>query len=66
MSDGGSPKSFAARFWSLCLYLFGGVILLMLTIELAKQIWWVFVVLGLVISAVAALRWWWKRRSGWD
>lgn len=66
MSDGGSPKSLAARFWRMCLYLFGGVILLSLTIELIKQIWWVLFIGVLVALGIIVLRAWYRSRQGLD
>ena len=41
MPDDTGPRSLAEKFWRTCLLLFGGVILLVLTIELIKSIWWI-------------------------
>lgn len=66
MSNDGNPKSLAAKFWTMCLYLFGGVILLTLTIELIKQIWWVLLIGVLVVLGIIVLRAWYRSRQGLD
>lgn len=63
MSDKPEPRSIAEKFWTICLYLFGGVLLLVFTIELLKQIWWILLILALIGLAVAAIIWW--RRNIW-
>lgn len=39
MPDDSGPCSIAEKFWRTCLLVFGGVILLVLVIELVKSIW---------------------------
>ncbi|WP_282857228.1 LPXTG cell wall anchor domain-containing protein [Pseudoclavibacter helvolus] len=66
MPDNSGPRSLAEKFWTTCLYLFGGVILLTLAIEFVKNIWVYLLIGGLVVLLVAAGIWWWRRRNGWD
>lgn len=66
MSDGGNPKSLAAKFWRMCLYLFGGVILLTLTLELLKQIWWVILIVVLIVLVIIGLRLWYRSKNSLD
>ena len=56
MPDGGGTRSLAARFWRICLYLFGGVVLLTWAMNLICQYWWVVVVAGVIATAVAGVR----------
>ena len=57
MSDGGGTRSLAVRFWRICLYLFGGVVLLTWTMNLICQYWWVVVVAGVIAAIVVGVRW---------
>ncbi|CAM3206355.1 hypothetical protein ACSL103130_12965 [Actinomyces slackii] len=57
MSDGGGMHSLAVRFWRSRLYLFGGVVLLVWTVELAWRYRWAVAVAGVVAGAVAGARW---------
>lgn len=57
------PRSAAESFFRSCLLIFGGVILLTLAIEMAKSIWWVFVLVAVLITVILLLRWWWRRRD---
>lgn len=65
-SESGKPKPLMKKLWHLSLSLFAVVLLLTVTWELAKQIWWVFLIIGLLAAALAAARWWWRRRQYWD
>ena len=56
MSDGGGTRSLAVRFWRICLYLFGGVVLLTWTMNLICQYWWV-----VVAAIVVGVRWYLRR-----
>ncbi|WP_170175870.1 hypothetical protein [Actinomyces slackii] len=49
--------SLAVRFWRSRLYLFGGVVLLVWTVELAWRYRWAVAVAGVVAGAVAGARW---------
>lgn len=66
MPDSNARRSLAEKFWTTCLYLFGGVILLTLAIELVKSIWWILLIAALIVLLVTAGIWWWRRRNGWD
>lgn len=65
MPDESGPRSIAEKFWKTCLLLFGGVALLVLTIELIKSIWWILTIIAVVVAIAAALIWWWRRRNPW-
>ena len=65
MPDNSGPRSLAERFWKTCLLIFGGVILLVLTIELLKAIWWIFAIALAVIAVIWVTVWWWRRRNTW-
>lgn len=66
MSDGGGKKPFGARFLSLTASLLFGVILLILALELAKQIWWLLVLLAIATTIGIVLRWIWRQKKRWD
>lgn len=66
MSDDGKKRPFGASFLSLAMSLFFGVILLILAVELAKQIWWLLALLALGAATVAVLRWMYLRKKRWD
>lgn len=66
MSDGGKKKPFGTSFLNLAISLFFGVILLTLTFEMLKQIWWLLALIGLGVATVAALRWFYARKKRWD
>ena len=61
MSDGGGTRSLAVRFWRICLYLFGGVVLLTWAMNLICQYWWVVVVAGVIAAIVVGVRWYLRR-----
>lgn len=65
MPDNSGPRSLAERFWKTCLFIFGGVILLVLTIELLKAIWWILTIAIAVIAVIWVTAWWWRRRNTW-
>ncbi|PPF44871.1 hypothetical protein C5B85_09030 [Pseudoclavibacter sp. AY1F1] len=66
MPDNTRPRSLAEKFWTTCLYVFGGVILLTLAIEVVKNIW-VYLLIGAVIVLLITVGiWWWRRRNGWN
>lgn len=65
MPDDSGPRSIAEKFWRTCLLLFGGVILLALTIELIKSIWWILALIALTVVIIGGLLWWWRRRNTW-
>ena len=50
MRDGIGTGSLAARFFRSCVYVFGGVVLLIWAVELLCRYWWV-----LALAGVAAL-----------
>ena len=54
-------RSPAARFWKNCLYVFGGVVLLVWTVELVWRYRWAVVVAGVVAGIVAGVRWYLRR-----
>lgn len=66
MSDDLRPTSWTARLLRASAYLFVAVILLHLTISLIREIWWVFLIVGIVVLVVAGLRWWRKLRNPWS
>ena len=45
----------------ICLYLFGGVVLLTWTMNLICQYWWVVVVAGVIAAIVVGVRWYLRR-----
>lgn len=53
------PWRFAHRFWTSCLALTAGTVLLTLAAELLAHIWW----LPLTGVIITGLIWWWRRRS---
>ena len=66
MSDNGKPASLAERFWRMSLYLFGGVILIILALELLKTIWWIFALAAAVTACWFGIRWFLKNRTSWE
>ncbi|MCS4275136.1 phosphatidylglycerophosphate synthase [Mycetocola sp. BIGb0189] len=66
MSGGGGQKPFGASFLSLTASLFFGVVLLILTVELAKQIWWLFALLAVAAAIVTGLRWVYRQKRRWN
>ena len=66
MSDGGGKKPFGASFLSLTASLFFGVVLLILAVELAKQIWWLLALLSIAAAIVTVLRWVYRQKKRWD
>ena len=66
MPDNSGPRSLAERFWKTCLLIFGGVILMTLTIELVKAIWWILAIAAVVTSVIWVAVWWWRRRNTWQ
>lgn len=66
MSDDGKRKPFGTSFLSLAWSLFIGMILLVLAVELAKQIWWLLALIGLGVAAIAVLRWISVRKKRWE
>lgn len=61
MLDCGGMRSPAARFWKSCLYVFGGVVLLVWAVELVWRYRWAVVVAGVVAGIVAGVRWYLRR-----
>lgn len=66
MSDGGGKNPFGASFLSLTASLFFGVVLLILAMELAKQIWWLLALLAIAAAIVTVLRWVYRQKKRWD
>lgn len=66
MSDGGGKTPFGGNFVNLALSLFIGVVLLVLAVELAKQIWWLLALL--TIGAIVGIAWRWilRQKKRWD
>lgn len=54
MRDGIGTGSLAARFFRSCVYVFGGVVLLIWAVELLCRYWW-------VLALVAVGRWYRQR-----
>jgi len=65
MSDDTGPRSCAERFWRMCLSVFSGVVLLVLTIELITQYWLAFAIAMVVAIVIVIAVWWWRRRNTW-
>lgn len=66
MSDGGGKTPFGGTFVNLALSLFIGVVLLVLAVELAKQIWWLLALLGVGVMVAVVLRWIIRQKKRWD
>lgn len=66
MSDGGGKGPFGGNFVSLALSLFIGTVLLVLAVELAKQIWWLLVLLALGVIVGIVWRWIVRQKKRWD
>lgn len=65
MLGDGKKRPFGESFVSLALKLFFGMILLVLAVELAKQIWWLLVLIGVTIIVIAVVRWIAIRKKRW-
>lgn len=65
MPSNGSPSSWTARLFRASACLFGAVVLLQMTVALAKDLMWVAVLVVSVIGLLSGIRWWWRRRTGW-
>lgn len=65
MLGDGKKRPFGGSFVSLALKLFFGMILLVLAVELAKQIWWLLVLIGVTIIVIAVVRWIAIRKKRW-
>ena len=61
MRDGIGTGSLAARFFRSCVYVFGGVVLLIWAVELLCRYWWVLALVGVVALLVAVGRWYRQR-----
>jgi len=66
MSDGGGKTPFGGSFVNLALSLFIGVVLLVLAVELAKQIWWLLALLAIGVMVTVVLRWMIRQKKRWD
>lgn len=66
MSDGGGKTPFGGSFVNLALSLFIGVVLLVLAVELAKQIWWLLALLTIGVMVTVVLRWIIRQKKRWD
>ena len=51
----------AARFFRSCVYVFGGVVLLIWAVELLCRYWWVLALASVVVLLVAVGRWYRQR-----
>ena len=49
----------------MCLSVFSGVVLLVLTIELITQYWLAFAIAMVVAIVIVIAVWWWRRRNTW-
>lgn len=66
MSDGGGKTPFGGSFVNLARSLFIGVVLLVLAVELAKQIWWLLALLTIGVMVTVVLRWIIRQKKRWD
>lgn len=66
MQGGGGKTPFGGSFVNLALSLFIGVVLLVLAVELAKQIWWLLALLGIGVIVVIVWRWILRQKKRWD
>lgn len=66
MSDSGGKTPFGGSFVNLALSLFIGVVLLVLAVELAKQIWWLLALLAIGVMVTVVLRWIIRQKKRWD
>lgn len=66
MQGSGGKKPFGASFVSLAMSLFFGVILLVLAVELAKQIWWLLALIVIGVMVVTVVRWVIRQKKRWD
>ncbi len=56
----------SGSFVSLALSLFIGVVLRVLAVELAKQIWWLLALLAIGVMVTVVLRWMIRQKKRWD
>jgi len=65
MSDDSGKGSLAMKFWRMSLLIFGGVVLLVLAVELIKTIWWILALAAVISVVVGGLIRWWRYGSLW-
>jgi len=65
MSDDSGKGSLVMKFWRMSLLIFGGVVLLVLAVELIKTIWWILALAAVISVGVGALIRWWRYGSLW-
>ena len=66
MSESGGKRPFGASFLSLATSLFFGVILLVLAVELAKQIWWLLALIAIGVIVATDVHWVIRQKKRWD
>lgn len=66
MSEDMKPTSMMARLLRGSAYLFGAVILLNLTISMLRELWWVFLIVGIIAVVVIGIRLWRRFKNPWD
>lgn len=65
MDDIPTPGRLSQRFWTACLRVFAGTVLLVLTIRLIACYWKILTLIILVVVVCGVLVWLWHRRSTW-
>ncbi|AWT26765.1 hypothetical protein Csp1_19970 [Corynebacterium provencense] len=64
MSDVTGKHSPVEKFFRMCLFVFGGIVLLQLSLQMLAEIWPWLVGIAVLVGLVAGLLWWlWIRRQ---
>lgn len=65
MSDGTGRHSPVERFFRMSLLIFGGIVLLQLSLRILAEIWPWLAGTAVLIAGVAGLVWWLRNRRQW-
>lgn len=65
MSDATGKHSPVEKFFRMCLLIFGGIVLLQLSLQMLAEIWPWLVGIAVLVGVIAALAWWLRIRRQW-
>lgn len=65
MSDVTGKHSPVEKFFRMCLLVFGGIVLLQLSLQMLAEIWPWLVGIAVLAGVVAGLLWWLRIRRQW-
>lgn len=65
MSDATGKHSPVEKLFRMCLLIFGGIVLLQLSLQILAEIWPWLVGIAVFVGGVAGLLWWLRIRRQW-